>query len=78
VTRDDRIFGREHELATPQELQIAQMAGEGLSNREIGQKLYPLAPHGRLHLYRVYPKLGITSRAELRDALVATTASAVA
>ena len=45
------------------------MAGEGLSNREIGQQLYLSHRTVGSHLYRVYPKLGITSRSELRDAL---------
>ena len=63
---------------TPQELQIAQMAGEGLSNREIGQQLYLSHRTVGSHLYRVYPKLGVTSRAELRDALEASLASAAA
>jgi DNA-binding NarL/FixJ family response regulator len=50
---------------TPQELQIVQMAAEGLTNRQIGQKLY-LSPRTiGSHLYRVFPKLGITSRGEL-------------
>lgn len=50
------------------------MAGEGLSNREIGQRLYLSHRTIGSHLYRVYPKLGITSRSELRDALRATLA----
>ncbi len=53
-----------------QELQIAQMAAEGLSNREIGQKLYLSHRTVGSHLYRLFPKLGITSRVQLRDALV--------
>jgi DNA-binding NarL/FixJ family response regulator len=54
---------------TPQELQIARLAAEGLTNREIGQMLY-LSPRTiSSHLYRVFPKLGITSRTKLRDAL---------
>ncbi len=54
---------------SPQELQIAQLAAEGLTNREIGQKLY-LSPRTiGSHLYRAYPKLGITSRTRLREAL---------
>jgi DNA-binding NarL/FixJ family response regulator len=56
---------------TPQELQIVQMAAEGLSNREIGQMLYLSHRTVSSHLYRVFPKLGITSRAELRVALSA-------
>jgi DNA-binding NarL/FixJ family response regulator len=54
---------------TPQELQIVEMAAEGLSNRAIGQKLYLSHRTVSSHLYRVFPKLGITSRTELRAAL---------
>ncbi|WP_028066961.1 ATP-binding protein [Solirubrobacter soli] len=54
---------------TAQELQIAQLAAEGLSNREIGQRLYLSHRTVSTHLYRVFPKLGITSRAELGAAL---------
>jgi DNA-binding NarL/FixJ family response regulator len=54
---------------TPQELQIAQMAAARLSNKEIGQKLYLSHRTVRSHLYRMFPKLGISSRSELRDAL---------
>jgi DNA-binding CsgD family transcriptional regulator len=54
---------------SPQELQIAQMAADGLSNREIGQKLFLSHRTISSHLYRTFPKLGITSRTELRRAL---------
>jgi DNA-binding NarL/FixJ family response regulator len=54
---------------TAQELQIAQLAADGLSNREIGQRLYLSHRTISTHLYRVFPKLGITSRAELAAAL---------
>jgi ATP/maltotriose-dependent transcriptional regulator MalT len=54
---------------TPQELQIVQLAAEGLSNREIGQRLYLSHRTVESHLYRVFPKLGITSRAQLGNAL---------
>jgi DNA-binding CsgD family transcriptional regulator len=57
---------------TPQELQIVQMAAEGLSNREIGQKLYLSHRTVSSHLYRAFPKLGITSRTELRALLNAS------
>ncbi|MFZ0365219.1 MAG: AAA family ATPase [Candidatus Cybelea sp.] len=58
-----------HEELTPQELQIALMAAEGLTNREIGQKLYLSHRTVSSHLYRIYPKLDVTSRFQLRDAL---------
>ncbi|WP_437103940.1 ATP-binding protein [Streptomyces sp. enrichment culture] len=57
------------DLLTPQELQIAQLAADGLSNKEIGQQLY-LSPRTiGAHLYRIFPKLGITSRGQLREKL---------
>jgi DNA-binding CsgD family transcriptional regulator len=54
---------------SPQELQIAQLAADGLSNREIGERLYLSHRTVGSHLYRLFPKLGITSRAELHTAL---------
>jgi DNA-binding NarL/FixJ family response regulator len=54
---------------TPQELQIAQLAADGLSNREIGSRLYLSHRTVGSHLYRAFPKLGITSRSQLRGAL---------
>jgi DNA-binding CsgD family transcriptional regulator len=54
---------------TAQELQIAQLAAEGLSNREIGQRLFLSHRTISTHLYRVFPKLWITSRAGLSAAL---------
>jgi DNA-binding NarL/FixJ family response regulator len=54
---------------SPQELQIAQMAAQGLSNREIGQKLFLSHRTIGSHLYRLFPKLGITSRGQLGSAL---------
>jgi ATP/maltotriose-dependent transcriptional regulator MalT len=59
---------------TPQELQITQMAAEGLSNREIGQRLYLSHRTIESHLHRVYPKLGITSRTQLAKVLTDTPA----
>ncbi len=60
------------DLLAPQELQIARLAAEGLSNREIGQQLYLSHRTVSNHLYRIFPKLGITSRAELAAAVGAS------
>jgi len=54
---------------TPQELQIAQLAADGLTNREIGERLYLSHRTVGSHLYQLFPKLGVTSRTELRTAL---------
>lgn len=50
---------------TPQEVQVVRLAAAGLSNKEIGAQLF-LSPRtiGH-HLYRAYPKLGVTRRIEL-------------
>jgi ATP/maltotriose-dependent transcriptional regulator MalT len=58
---------------TPQELQIAGLAAEGLSNREIGQQLYISHRTVAYHLRRIYPKLGITSRTQLHAAVLSLT-----
>jgi len=70
---------RRRSSLSPQELQIAQLAAEGLSNREIAQRLYLSHRTVGSHLYRIFPKLGITSRNQLPSALAtmdARTASA--
>jgi DNA-binding CsgD family transcriptional regulator len=56
---------------TTQEREIAQLAASGLTNKQIGEKLFLSHRTVGTHLYRVFPKLGITSRAALRDALTA-------
>jgi DNA-binding CsgD family transcriptional regulator len=51
---------------TPHELQIAHLAADGLTNREIGQRLYLSHRTVSSHLHRIFPKLGVASRSELR------------
>jgi DNA-binding CsgD family transcriptional regulator len=67
--RSRRRLPEARDQLTAQELQIAQLAVLGLSNREIGQQLYLSHRTISTHLYRVFPKLGITSRGELSSAL---------
>jgi DNA-binding CsgD family transcriptional regulator len=47
-----------------------------MSNREIGQRLYLSPRTVGSHLYRMFPKLGISSRAELASVLSAAAVSA--
>jgi DNA-binding CsgD family transcriptional regulator len=54
---------------TPREAQIATMASEGLSNVEIGTRLFISAHTVEYHLRMVFTKLEINSRWALRDSL---------
>ena len=56
-------------VLSAQELQIARLAAEGLSNREIGERLYLSHRTIGSHLYRIFPKLEVTSRAQLATKL---------
>ncbi|MFD8819610.1 LuxR C-terminal-related transcriptional regulator, partial [Streptomyces sp. NPDC059627] len=56
---------------TVQERQIAELAAVGLTNKQIGERLFLSHRTVGSHLHRLYPKLGITSRAALRAALEA-------
>ena len=56
---------------SPQQLEIAKLAAAGLTNKQIGARLFLSPRTVGTHLYQLFPKLGITSRAALRDALAA-------
>lgn len=54
---------------TPQQREIALLAAAGLTNKQIGDRLFLSPRTVGTHLYQLFPKLGVTSRAALRDAL---------
>ncbi|UBU19015.1 helix-turn-helix transcriptional regulator [Nonomuraea gerenzanensis] len=70
-----RIIGAAPPAADPytsltwQEQRIADLAASGLTNKEIGARLRLSPRTVSSHLYRVFPKLGVTTRAALRDAM---------
>jgi DNA-binding CsgD family transcriptional regulator len=72
--------GRTHKRAVPaqsqgltaQEEQIARMARDGLSNPEIGTRLFISARTVQYHLRKIFTKLGITSRSQLDSVLPGT------
>jgi DNA-binding CsgD family transcriptional regulator len=54
---------------TPQQRQIVRLASDGLTNREIGDRLFLSPRTVSSHLYRSYPKLGVAGRNQLRDVI---------
>jgi DNA-binding CsgD family transcriptional regulator/tetratricopeptide (TPR) repeat protein len=66
---------RDPDLLTPKEREIAMLAAAGLTNKQIGERLFVSHRTVGFHLHRVFPKLGVSSRAALRDALAAQSPS---
>ncbi|MGY1829360.1 LuxR C-terminal-related transcriptional regulator [Geodermatophilus sp. SYSU D01180] len=64
-----RTDGGRPATLTAQEYEIAMLAASGLSNKQIGNRLFLSPRTVGAHLYRAFPKLGVTARAALRDAL---------
>nr|WP_276612271.1 LuxR family transcriptional regulator [Kineococcus vitellinus] len=54
---------------TSSELHVARLAAQGLTNREIGERLYVSPRTVGTHLQRMFPKLGVSSRGELAEVL---------
>ncbi|WP_217144916.1 helix-turn-helix transcriptional regulator [Streptomyces sp. AC627_RSS907] len=52
---------------SPQQQQIVRLAARGLTNREIGERLFLSPRTVGSHLYRSFPRLGVTARSQLRD-----------
>ncbi|MEU6788436.1 AAA family ATPase [Nonomuraea angiospora] len=52
---------------TPQELQVVRLAAQGRTNREIAEQLFLSVRTVGSHLYRAFPKLGVSTRDQLAD-----------
>jgi DNA-binding CsgD family transcriptional regulator/tetratricopeptide (TPR) repeat protein len=58
---------------TPQQRQFIRLASDGLTNRQIGDRLFLSPRTVSSHLYRSYPKLGVAGRNQLRDVIARAT-----
>lgn len=67
----NKPIAKTHDDLTAQERQIARYASDGLSNPEIGARLFLSPRTVEYHLHKVFGKLGISSRKELADTLEA-------
>jgi DNA-binding CsgD family transcriptional regulator len=54
---------------TPQEFEIVTLAASGMTNKQIAERLFLSHRTVGGHLHRAFPKLGVATRAALRDAL---------
>ncbi|BCJ56002.1 LuxR family transcriptional regulator [Actinoplanes sp. NBRC 14428] len=67
----EAVVGSAERVLTRQEATVAELAVSGLTNQQIAERLHISARTVASHLYRIFGKLGVTSRAQLPAVLTA-------
>jgi two-component system nitrate/nitrite response regulator NarL len=57
---------------TPRQLQIASLASQGFSNKEVGRQLNVSEGTVKLHLHSIYTRLGLRNRTELASIVLSS------
>ena len=65
LTKIPKVRARAHEPLTTRERQIVVVLSEGVTNKEIAQRLRLAEGTVKVHLHRIYRKLGIANRTTL-------------
>ncbi len=65
LARRDSAAAEVAKLLTPRELEIVRLVGHGLRNREIAEKLHISEGTAKVHLHRIFGKLGVETRSAL-------------
>jgi two-component system nitrate/nitrite response regulator NarL len=65
VRKITKLRNRAHEPLTTRERQIVLVLSEGVTNKEIGRRLRLAEGTVKVHLHRIYRKLGIANRTSL-------------
>jgi two-component system, NarL family, nitrate/nitrite response regulator NarL len=57
---------------TPRQVQIASLASQGFSNKEVGRRLNVSEGTVKLHLHSIYTRLGLRNRTELASIVLSS------
>jgi DNA-binding NarL/FixJ family response regulator len=63
----EKMLQGERDVLTPREIEIVRMVARGLSNREVGEKLFISEGTVKTHLHTIYEKLDLNGRVQLAN-----------
>jgi len=67
MLQDEEVRAKVREVLTPREIEIVRMVARGLSNREVGERLFISEGTVKTHLHTIYEKLDLNGRVQLAN-----------